>query len=277
MTERERMPDAHVDYDRIAPTYDRRYAANTLEGIARALVALVQEFGAARRSAPRVLEVGCGTGRWLAALQAVTPHGYGLDRSTGMLMQARRQSARFHLARGRAGRLPFPGGAFDVVYCVNALHHFDQQRAFISEARRLLRPGGALAVVGMDPRSVHRRWYVYRYFAGTYATDLARFPSWGQVLDWVIAAGFSDAAWRIVERVVDHKIGRAVLDDPFLDKAATSQLALLSDEAYAAGWRRIEAALDEADAAGDTLVFPVDLPMGMLTAWCIGSPSGSRD
>jgi SAM-dependent methyltransferase len=159
--------------------------------------------------------------------------------------------------------LPYPAGTFDLVYCANALHHFQQRRQFIFEARRLLRPGGVLAVVGTDPRLIRDRWYIYHYFEGTYQTDLARFPSWGTVLDWMAAAGFCHVAWRHVEQVVDDKVGRAVLQDPFLEKTACSQLALLSDEAYAAGLRRIETALAAAGASGQTVTFPVDLALSM--------------
>lgn len=42
------------------------------------------------------------------------------------------------------------------------------------------------------------------------------------------------------------------------------QLALLTDEAYAAGLSRIRAALETAEVAGQRLVFPVDIPVEML-------------
>ncbi len=63
------------------------------------------------------------------------------------------------------------------------------------------------------------------------------------------------------------RAGRAVLADPFLRQDAVSQLALLSAEAYAAGLRRIEGALAEAEEAGEVLVFPDDLSLAMLTAY----------
>jgi len=154
---------------------------------------------------------------------------------------------------------------FDLVFCVNAFHHFDPPRVFVSEARRLLRPGGALAIIGMDPHRGRDRWYLYDYFAGTYATDLDRFPSGGTVLDWMVAAGFARVEWCLAEHIVHQHVGRAVLRDPILQKHGTSQLALLTDEAYAAGLGRIETALAEAEAAGKTLVFPVDISLTMVT------------
>jgi ubiquinone/menaquinone biosynthesis C-methylase UbiE len=251
------MPQ-EVDYDAIAPGYNRRFVAGSDRGVAVALSALAQDI-----EAGDVLEVGCGTGHWLAGLGAVAPRRYGLDLSAGMLQQARRRGQNLRLVRGRAGRLPFPAGTFDLVYCANALHHFQQRRQFIFEARRLLRPDGVLAVVGTDPRLIRDRWYIYHYFEDTYQTDLARFPSWGTVLDWMAAAGFCHVAWQHVAQIADDKVGRAVLQDPFLEKTACSQLALLSDDQYAAGLRRIEATLAAAEASGQNITFPVDLALSM--------------
>jgi SAM-dependent methyltransferase len=251
-----------VDYDRIAPSYNRRFASGAPGGEAQALAAL-----AGKLQAVRILEVGSGTGHWLAGLSDLTNQAFGLDLSAGMLAQARRHPGRLYLVRGRAGWLPFPAASFDLVYCVNAIHHFRQQRIFVSGARRLLRPGGALAIVGMDPRAHRHRWYVYDYFESTFDFDLARFPSWGTTVDWLAAADFERIEWQLVHQIVDHKVGREVLADPFLEKNATSQLALLSDQAYAAGLRRIEDALDAAEAAGEILTFPTELQIAMVVGW----------
>jgi ubiquinone/menaquinone biosynthesis C-methylase UbiE len=253
----------HVDYDRLAATYDRRFAQGAPREAAIALQAMAQHL-----DTRRILEVGCGTGYWLAGLGGPPTRSlYGLDLSSGMLAQARGRAPALRLVRGRAGQLPFPPASFDLVYCVNAIHHFERPGPFVAEARRLLRPGGALVVVGSDPRQPGDRWYVYDYFAGTYETDLARFPSWGTMLDWMVAAGFEPVQWRLVEKVESEKVGRAVLADPFLEKEAVSQLALLSDEAYEAGLGRLEVALANAEAAGQTLTFPVTFDLAMLAGW----------
>jgi ubiquinone/menaquinone biosynthesis C-methylase UbiE len=252
----------HVDYDRIAPSYNQRYGENRRSGTATALISLVCDL-----QAERVLEVGCGTGHWLAELKPHVPDVFGLDLSTGMLRQAR-ETGPTGLVRGRGGMLGLAPDSLDLVYCVNAIHHFAQPRAFVAEARRLLRPGGVLAVIGMDPRA-EPEWYVFHYFDEVYETDLERFPSWGTIVDWMVASGFSDIACRVVDRYTDPKFGRAVLDDPFLKKDSCSQLALLSDDAYARGVRRIEAALDEAETAGIELVFQVDTELEMLTGCAV--------
>lgn len=253
------MSDKRVDYDRIASSYDQRFENGAWRGTATALLDLARQT-----HAERILEVGCGTGYWLAHFSSITDRLHGLDLSVGMLYQARRRDRRLLLTRGRAECLPFSSACFDLVYCVNALHHFDGQRDFVSEARRLLRPGGALAVVGMDPHNSQTRFYLYHYFEGAYETDLVRFPPWVTVGDWMRVAGFEGISRKMTERILDHKIGSLVLEDPFLRKDATSQLTLLSNEAYTSGLRRIRSAIEAAEAAGARLIFPVDIPIAMV-------------
>ena len=76
-------------------------------------------------------------------------------------------------------------------------------------------------------------------------------------------AGSVDVASSIAEQIRHSLSGQALLESPFLQKEGTSQLALLTDEAYAAGLRRIETAIGKAEAAGKTLTFPVDISLSM--------------
>jgi SAM-dependent methyltransferase len=252
------MPLQPVDYDHIAPRYDERYrpGVEPLAGVSAVLHAL-----AAR--ATTVLEAGCGTGHWLAELQAPGRMVAGLDLSQGMLRQARAHDTPLAVTHGRAEQLPFAAGSFDLVVCVNALHHFARPAAFVAEAYRVGQPGGALAIAGMDPHAGRDHWYVYDYFPGTRETDLARFPSSGTLLDWLSAAGFGRAEWRPVEHMAGGFTGRSVFADPFLQQHGTSQLALLSADAYAAGLARLERAV----ATDEQARFATDLTLYLIVAY----------
>ena len=249
-----------LDYDEVADAYDQRYAAGGPQGIANALLSLARDAGA-----ERILEVGCGTGYWLTALQPVGCMLYGLDLSLGMLRKARGRKNACHLVRGHAGKWPFLDHAFDLVVCVNAIHHFDSPRTFVYEARRILGKGGRLAVIGMNPHAGADRWCIYDYFPGTYEADLRRYPSPDTVTDWMSTAGFDTVECRVAERIVETRVGREILHHPILQKSGTSQLALLSDEEYAAGMARIEAALQKAEATGEALAFSADISFLMVT------------
>lgn len=243
------MDRPRVNYNELAPTYHSRYDGPTkLEGIADALLNF---------HARTVLEVGCGTGRFVKSLRESGATVIGADASTGMLSQAADRMGSYDLVAARANQLPFAPASFDLVCCVNAIHHFDDPRHFVREASSLLEPGGTLAIIGFDPRTVRRRYY-YDYFSGTLELDLRRYPSFGELVDWATEAQLDDVELTIVERSSAHFHGAAVLQDPFLKKESNSLLALLSPEVYAEGVDRIEA------AASEGAEFYAELAFGMV-------------
>jgi ubiquinone/menaquinone biosynthesis C-methylase UbiE len=107
-----------------------------------------------RNPAPRLLDVGCGTGRFLAAIR--TSFGSvataGLDLSPFYLAEARRALRRWPdtaLVRGQAETLPAADGSVDLITSVYLLHEVpDAVRArIVAEFARVLRPGGRAVVV----------------------------------------------------------------------------------------------------------------------------------
>jgi len=100
-----------------------------------------------------VLDVACGTGVLAcAALDRVGPQGrvVGLDLNADMLSVARRKSAAIDWREGRAEALPFPDGSFDAVVSQFGFMFFEDRPAALREMRRVLRPGGRLAVAVCD-------------------------------------------------------------------------------------------------------------------------------
>ncbi|MGB9301813.1 MAG: class I SAM-dependent methyltransferase [Anaerolineae bacterium] len=174
------MARGRVDYDQIAPSYDQRYGALQYEGVASTLLSL-----APAGSAERILEVGCGTGHWLTEPQAVFPHVYGLDSSIRMLEQAD-QELRDRLVCGEAGHLPLSEAVFDLIFCVNAFHHFDRKQETLTRAAQALRSGGTLAMIGMDPHTGQDHWSLYHYFEGTREADLLQAEKMGVSLEFVV-------------------------------------------------------------------------------------------
>jgi ubiquinone/menaquinone biosynthesis C-methylase UbiE len=101
----------------------------------------------------RLLDLGCGTGRFLAQIKSNWPRlpVIGIDLSPHYLAEARERLAswsRVALVEGAAEALPFPEAHFDVVTSVYLLHELPRQvrHAALREMARVLKPGGLLIV-----------------------------------------------------------------------------------------------------------------------------------
>ena len=254
------MQTQRLNYDQIASEYNQRYPTSQSWERGQALLDLARKF-----KAKNILEVGSGTGFWLDLLHQVTPQLYGIDYSAGMIAQARDQPAPLRLTRGTASQLPYQSGTFDLLYCVDAIHHFGDSRAFIAEAFRVLKPGGAFAIIGHDPHSGESNWYIYDYFDTVYETDLARYPSSGMIKNSMKQTGFMDVEHHDVEHILNIHVGAGVLNDPFLKHNATSQLALLSEETYFAGIEKIKAELKKPQLNKKQVIFKSDFWVKMFT------------
>src|SRR3954470_816502 len=100
------------------------------------------------RPGDSVLDLGCGTGRVLAALVNREPSAgfVGVDPDLRVLAIARRRleevGGTAELRRGYAQGLPFPAGTFDLVLSTLVFHHLadDTKRTTLAEVARVLRP-----------------------------------------------------------------------------------------------------------------------------------------
>jgi SAM-dependent methyltransferase len=105
--------------------------------------------------ADHMLEIGFGPG-WAiqrASMMAVNGLVAGVERSREMLAQASFRnrigikSGRVDLRYGTAASIPFEDEQFDKVYAVNSFHEWGEAMPGLLEARRVLKPGGLLAIV----------------------------------------------------------------------------------------------------------------------------------
>ena len=94
--------------------------------------------------AQEVLDLGCGTGFFLAELCEQHPSAVGLDISFDMLKVSDQYVPGARLVTGDAERLPFEPGSFDAVFCKGSLHHTRDHLGFLGNCRKALRPGGVL-------------------------------------------------------------------------------------------------------------------------------------
>jgi O-antigen biosynthesis protein len=93
----------------------------------------------------RALDLGCGDGRLTTELRA--REAVGVDVSKVALERARRGAPAAELVHVEVdAQLPLDDAAFDLVLCADVLEHVRDVQLLLSEARRVLRPGGRLAV-----------------------------------------------------------------------------------------------------------------------------------
>jgi ubiquinone/menaquinone biosynthesis C-methylase UbiE len=240
-----------IDYDDVASVYDRRYDVNRYEGTLESLTAFVG-------TGLDVLEVGCGTGHWLVALAGRARMLAGVDQSDRMLRGARAAAPDALLARGRAEALPIRSRSVDRLFAINAFHHFADKAAFAVEARRALRPGGAMMTIGLDPHAGGDRWWVYDYFPASLAADRKRYPPTQSIRELLAAAGFTDGTTSVAQHLPAERPYAVALEQGLLDRRSTSQLMVISDTDYEAGRRRLEQ---------ERPVLRSDLRLYMTVAW----------
>lgn len=95
----------------------------------------------------RLLDAGCGTGTYLRlAAELSSSRAVGVDRDACRLAEARAARVSTALASGDLLHLPFRAASFDRVLASEVLEHVEDDRRALSELRRVLVPGGILAV-----------------------------------------------------------------------------------------------------------------------------------
>ncbi|MEN2742346.1 class I SAM-dependent methyltransferase [Microbacterium sp. X-17] len=95
--------------------------------------------------APRILDVGCGSGALLRLLESLRPDArlIGVDPAAGMVREAV-ASTRAAVLQASAETLPFEDASFDLVVSSSSFSHWEDKAAGLAECRRVLAPGGAL-------------------------------------------------------------------------------------------------------------------------------------
>ncbi|MFT4538491.1 MAG: ubiquinone/menaquinone biosynthesis C-methylase UbiE [Planctomycetota bacterium] len=96
--------------------------------------------------ATKVLDIGCGTGFFLAELEEKHPGAIGLDISHDMLKVSDEYVPGARLVTGDAEHLPFVHGQFDTVFCKGSLHHMRDHVGFLTSCREMLPKGGNLVM-----------------------------------------------------------------------------------------------------------------------------------
>jgi malonyl-CoA O-methyltransferase len=141
-------------YERWAPTYD--HFPNPL--LAREQRYVLPLLPGLRNRA--VLDLACGTGRWLTRLSVVGAlPAVGVDLSSAMLRVAGdKKELSGKVVQGDCLRLPFPPSTFDFSICSFALGHVQDLRSAAAELSRVMKPDSDLFITDLHPEAYARGW-----------------------------------------------------------------------------------------------------------------------
>jgi ubiquinone/menaquinone biosynthesis C-methylase UbiE len=243
-----------MDYDRttMPSVYDagRGYAPTVLNFWLCTIAAVVPGEGI-----DDILDLGCGTGRYSAALAAhFDARVVAVDPSRRMLSEARRKAAdRVRFVHGSGEAVPLVDQAVDMVFISMVFHHFENPQRAAEECRRVLRDGGAVCLRAGATDRIDSYPYV-PFFPRTRSLLNENLQSLA-----FIEVTFLDAGFRLVhhEVVSSEVAGSWNMYAEKIAHRADSILAQLPDEEFAAG---LAALRDYADTArpSEPVIEPVD-------------------
>ncbi len=229
---------ATVNYDGLARDYaqHRRAVPSFTE-------ALLQGGSLTRGS--RVLELGCGTGNYVRALEDAVGCGcWGIDRSGEMLVRAQAHASAVEFSLGDATRLEFADESFDLVFSIDVIHHVDARDKFYEEAYRVLRSGGRLCTMTHSEELIRHAMVMSRYFPETIEADLARYPRIAALCAWMQDAGFGGLSNVTISSPLE------IADSGCYAAKAFSSLHAIPQDAFERGLAWLERDLSAGPVAG---------------------------
>jgi ubiquinone/menaquinone biosynthesis C-methylase UbiE len=220
------------DSQDVATAYDGR---RVLPDVALAeTLAFIEEFV---EDPACIVDIGCGTGRFLpmlasryrACLVGVEPAQAMIDIAAG------RKLDDVGFVRGTAESLPLTSESADLVYVSMVMHHLDSLSEAMRSISRVLRPGGSLVIRNATTETRGDTLHV-RFFPEIRELSWLTIPSRGEI---VRAAG--ETGLCLVEARAIPQI-HALTYGAYWERIARrplSDLLTISDEAFAAGCRRL--------------------------------------
>jgi ubiquinone/menaquinone biosynthesis C-methylase UbiE len=232
-----------VNYDQIAPLYDSQpYRERVVDP---ELLMFLRERGSDK--SPALLDIACGTGNQLIANRSTATNGtlVGVDRSIGMLRQARGKSTESTWIQADAAALPCPAHSFDFISCQFAFHHFADKAGMLREAFRVLRCKGRFVLRNLCPQE-SGDWLYYQYFRQAQLIDLLDF--WPPDAIVAVAEGAGLAPIHVELQHLRFEQDLSAWRQTLRRRDICSQLQAIDDDTYEAGIRRLEGEIEAASA-----------------------------
>jgi ubiquinone/menaquinone biosynthesis C-methylase UbiE len=149
-----------------------------------------------------LLDLGCGTGGFTLALQAVTgAQVVGVDVSFRLVQYAAHKPASYGLwwVQGHADALPYAEATFARVLLSLVLHQVPHRAQTLTEVRRILQPGGLVIIRTITPEAMRER-IPFRFFPTMAEMEVRRLPTLVDLEALLRGAGFTRMRSEVVER-----------------------------------------------------------------------------
>lgn len=197
-----------VEFNRFSATYEAHLDTPALRAIGgassraftelkcRELLRLLKERGLSPPEST-VIDAGCGTGTAEEYLASHFKKMVGVDCSSGMIDQARRKEIpKTDFTVADASAIPLPDRSAQAIFSFCIFHHADPRQiaALLAESKRLLAPGGILAIFEHNPWNPLTR-YVVQKCPVDVEVNLISAP---RLRRWVKEAGFEDLETRFI-------------------------------------------------------------------------------
>ena len=204
----------------------------------------------------KILDLGCGTGRFTSALaETFDAVAVGVEPSKAMLdIAILRGDPNIEWKRGQAESIPVVDGDVDLVYMSQVFHHVVDRAQAFTEIGRVLKAGGYLAIRN-GTREHNDELYWLKFFPAAYEIEQRRTPSSDEIFKAVCGQSFV---------MVTHRVLRQLFASSYaeyfekISQRALSALLAISDEDFAEGLTRFRAWIEMQPA--DVAVYePVDL------------------
>ncbi len=192
-----------------------------------------------RKEFGNVLDVGSGTGFMYMVLSRSIHfrNFYMLDISIGMLKLAKERFKALFV-NGNALSMPFKDGSFDLITVNSVLHHLPDVKAFMDEARRVLKKGGYL-ILNHEPNLEFSK-HTFLWYQSRFLQQLSRMLQPLRTLKRFVAS-FRKLRNPIYDRINEELIRSGLISKPLSYERISAYIDYLSPTA---GYVRRNAGID---------------------------------
>lgn len=193
------------------------------------------------------LDIGCGTGNYMAALTQKGLQFTGVEPSDVMLEQAIEKYPALNFIKGTAEALPFDDELFNGVNATFTIHHWTDHLKGLQEIYRVLKPGSRLVLLSFTPEQLLNYW-LCKYFPDTMQRSSEVVPPMDSMVELFQQAGFQNIEtekYFVHEGLTDlflyaNKYRPESYLDPEIRKGASSFTVYADEEEVAKGLAQLE-------------------------------------